>query len=296
MGRRVEWVAPATVGMARRGQLERRLVAILRPSRAASSGAPSPGARVGYAATACVALAMLVAAAVQPVAGAGQPLPVTAPVPPVATLVVPPPAPVPPPPVFPIRARRVPPPPLPRTAPVSQQTAGGTPTVQTPPAPQPAPVEAPQDVVRGRESRTNQINEIRIEQIEEVRRVMEQAREQGRAAQVRVREQLEQAREQIEAVRADLPFNLDLDLDFDFDPDVFVQVPNIQFPDVPQGTMETRVAEAFINALRDTEPDVRQGAAQALGRYRVEAAVGPLRACPNEPRPCSSDRKRTRLP
>ncbi len=53
--------------------------------------------------------------------------------------------------------------------------------------------------------------------------------------------------------------------------------PPSELEEEPAGTVESRLATTFIEALSDTDPDVRTRAAQALGQHRVHTAATVLR-------------------
>ncbi len=264
--RRADWAAPAAVGMARRGQLENRLVAILRPVKR-SAAAAAPAMRMAYAASGLVGIAVLAMAVVQPVVNA-QAAPDAVPIAPLADLlVVPAPAPRPSPPVPALRPERVRP---------------FGPDAAPRPAPLPLPPHAAQAGQSSQAAQADQREPLRNlseELRQQARELAEREREQSRYAAAQAREQIEPMREQLEAARHDLSFDLDLDFDqfqyADFDPLALAQV-FVQGPDGSAGTIDPRIADAFMAALGDTEPDVREDAARALGRYRVETAVGPL--------------------
>jgi len=250
VARPIDWTAPATVGLARRGQLERRLMDILRPSRHSSPVSSGGGhQRPALAAVATIAIVVAILSALQPSIEAGQAAqPVPAPVAPDARAAAAAPA-----PLAPARAAAV-------TVPARPER---------PVRPAPAPAQ--------REQTSRPVIAERLE--EQARERAERVRELTHVDVNELREQVERVRVKIEAMPSPLrerPFRFDRG-------DFAVQVPPIPpvppappAPPAPAAPIEPRIADAFIGALSDTEPEVREEAARVLGLYRVERAAGAL--------------------
>lgn len=245
-----DWAAATTVGMARGSQLEGRLLAILHPVR--------PGwltRSAGYVAGGCVVATLLAVAAVQPAMRAQSlpvptdlPLAMPAPLAGVSQTVPVPPA----------------PPELPRVV-----------TVPAPP-PIPAPPTAPTGLGAALAQQRQAIEQVQTARDERAMAAAQAALDRARAQIDRATRQAERQMDQLWNIHPTV--DVDFDYDFDFDRFVSAQFQGVPspVPAPPAPAVDPRVADAFIAALRDTEPDVRAEAARALGRYRVASAAGPL--------------------
>ncbi len=250
-----EWTASATVGMARRSQLEGRVLAILEPARP-----PAASRGLRYAASAAVVATILGVAAVQPAAVTG---PGHAPQP-----------------NAPASVRALP---VPSPSPVDAERAARPSRADAVSAYAKAVVayEAEVAEITGRLSSRDRVDDLAAE-IDQVARLTP-PQQTLRILISALEERLEAAQEDVE--RAQLISLLEQaqrisidgqDLDRG-EVDVIVQDVIVQV-DVDDSTLDDRVVSAFIDALDDSEAAVRRSVAVALGRHRVERAVGPLAA------------------
>ena len=269
-----DWTASATVGMARLTQLEGRLLNILAPTRS-----PAASRRLRYAASALVVATILGVAAVQPAAttDSGQTAQphdrVLANVVPVLSLTQ----------VDEARAAR--PAPLDGKAAYAIDMAASQADVA--------------EITEPRSSRERGDLAATIDQLarpappqqtpnvstSSLTEKLEAAQEAMERAQERWQVSLEG--QDWDVFDRYLDLAVDYDLDFDFDLDFGDQGDGSfgwQSGDVSFGAhgdptpLDDRVASALMDALDDSQADVRRSAVVALGRNRVERAVEPLAA------------------